>query len=76
MKTNPSVNFWAEGELRLKLYVSANEEHPSIALEIMDNNDTIQCPAFFVDLKYREKLTAAIVAFNSAWEQTNGTANK
>ena len=50
MKTNPSVNFWAEGELRLKLYVSASEEHPSIALEIMDNNDTIQCPAFFVEI--------------------------
>lgn len=76
MKTNTSVNFWVEGKLQLKLYVS-NTENPAIALEVCDDKTIGMAPAFFIDVKDRNRLTAAIVAFNSAWEQYNDrTENK
>jgi hypothetical protein len=66
---------WIEGDMTLSLYQS--ETNPDVVgCVINDGTSIINGPCFFVETKHKSNLTAAIQAFNRAWELTNGTENK
>jgi hypothetical protein len=74
MRIYPTINMWIEGDMKLSLYQSASE-HDVIGCNITDEHTTIMGPCFFVANEHKAKLSAAIEAFNTVWESTNGTKN-
>ena len=75
MRIYPTINMWIEGDMKLSLYQSTSE-HDVIGCNITDGISDIMGPCFFISNEHKAKLTAAIEAFNTAWESTNGTENK
>lgn len=75
MRIYPTINMWIEGDMKLSLYQSATDQDV-IGCTINDGSTFGTGPCFFVEIKHKQKLIAAIEAFNTAWESTNGTENE